>query len=353
MPESINLTVLARYLDGTSSAEERATVEAWIGTDPRRRAAVADLHAAWSAEAVRLGAPYDVERAWASVVTRPSVEHPDGSTPLPRRAPLRASLWAGSNRGAWAAAAAVLAAAGGVGWFAVAGRQPPPVAQASAMREYATAPGQRAVVRLADGTEITLNVATRLRVPAEFGVGRREVYLEGEAYFSVIHDSLRPFAVHTRLGVTRDLGTKFAVGAYADEAAERIAVAEGAVTVGEMPVRAGEVATVSGAGQVSVLRSADLARELAWTHGRLQFDGVPLGDVARLLGRWYDLDVRVAGPELARRPVTGSYGSEPIGQVLTVITAAVGARYLRQGRTVTISAAERAPSPPAFRPSPS
>ena len=70
---------------------------------------------------------------------------------------------------------------------------------------------------------------------------------------------------------------------------------------------------------------------------------LPLGEAARALGRWYDLDVRVADPELAGRPVTGSYRDEPVAQVLTLITAAVGARYDWVGRSVTISTLQRAP----------
>jgi ferric-dicitrate binding protein FerR (iron transport regulator) len=93
---------------------------------------------------------------------------------------------------------------------------------------------------------------------------------------------------------------------------------------------------------VRVLKRANVADELAWTRGRLVFGSVPLEEAARRLGRWYDLDVRVADPELARRPVTGSYGDEPVAQVLTLITAAVGARYDWQGRSVTISTTRQA-----------
>lgn len=114
-------------------------------------------------------------------------------------------------------------------------------------------------------------------------------------------------------------------------------------------MHAGQVATLSRAGRVRVDPTANVAHELAWTRGRLEFEGVPLGDAARRLGRWYDLDVRVTDPNLARRPVTGSYGDEPITHVLTVITAAVGARYELQGRSVTISAAGGARRRPAPR----
>jgi transmembrane sensor len=177
-----------------------------------------------------------------------------------------------------------------------------------------------------------------------FATRQRDVYLEGEAYFSVVHDAARPFVVHTAGGAVRDLGTRFGIHAYGDATRERVAVVEGVVAVTETAVRAGQVATRSrvGGGGVRVLKRANVADELAWTRGRLVFGSVPLEEAARRLGRWYDLDVRVADPELARRPVTGSYGDEPVAQVLTLITAAVGARYDWQGRSVTISTTRQA-----------
>jgi ferric-dicitrate binding protein FerR (iron transport regulator) len=122
-------------------------------------------------------------------------------------------------------------------------------------------------------------------------------------------------------------------------ARERVAVVEGAVALAATPLRAGQVATRlrTGKGTVRVLRDARVSDEVAWTRGRLVFASVPLGEAAQALSRWYDLDVRVADPDLARRPVTGSYGDEPVAQVLTLITAAVGAHYEWEGRTVTLS----------------
>src|SRR5438309_163696 len=102
-------------------------------------------------------------------------------------------------------------------------------------------------------------------------------------------------------------------------------------------LRAGQVATLSRAGAVRVLQGADVTNELAWTRGRLVFTSVPLSEAAQRLGRWYDLDVLVIDSTLARRPITGSYSSEPVSEVLTLITSAVGARYEWSGRSVTIS----------------
>jgi ferric-dicitrate binding protein FerR (iron transport regulator) len=315
---TIDLRALSRYLDGTASPEDHGAVEAWIGTDPARRAAVATLEAAWDADARRVGAPYDVDAAWSRFEIRYGGPKP-------------------SRRWNVAIAAAIVAAVIGAGAAWWLGRDAQPVAQAPAMREYATPRGRRAVFRLLDGTEITLNADSRLRAPVALGDRQRDVYLEGEAYFRVVHDTARPFVVHTAAGTIRDIGTAFSVRAYRDVARERVAVVEGSVTLAATALRAGQVATRLRTGGVRVLRGASVSDEVAWTRGRLVFASVPLGEAAQALSRWYDLDVRVADQELARRPVTGSYRDEPVAQVLTLITAAVGARYEWQGRSVTIS----------------
>jgi len=318
---SVDFVALGRYLNGQASPEERAAVEAWLGADAERRAAVAALQAVWAADVRYYQPSYDTDAAWRRLRR--------GVARTARPAKSVASRW---RPPAIAAGLVVLLGIGGVWWLGA-----HPVARPPALREYATPKGRRAVFRLLDGTEITLNADSRLGVPVRFAARGRDVYLEGEAYFSVVHDTARPFVVHTPRSAIRDIGTRFGVHAYGDAAAERVAVAEGAVVLAETPLRAGQVATLSGAGAVRVLDGADVRNELAWTRGRLVFTSVPLSEAAQRLGRWYDLDVLVIDSSLARRPVTGSYSNEPVSEVLTLITSAVGARYEWRGRSVAIS----------------
>ena len=318
---TVDFVALGRYLNGQASQEERAVVEAWLGADAERRAAVAALQAVWAADARQYEPSYDTHAAWRRLRR--------GLAQTARPARSVASRW---RPPAIAAGLVVLLGAGGVWWLGA-----HLVARPPALREYATPKGRRAVFRLLDGTEITLNADSRLGVPVRFAPRGRDVYLEGEAYFSVVHDTARPFVVHTPRSAIRDIGTRFGVHAYGDAAAERVAVAEGAVVLAETPLRAGQVATLSGAGAVRVLDGADVMNELAWTRGRLVFTSVPLSEAAQRLGRWYDLDVLVIDSTLARRPITGSYSNEPVSEVLTLITSAVGARYEWRGRSVTIS----------------
>lgn len=344
MPTSVELATLARYFDGVATPEEQAAVDAWIGADPERQALVEQLRTAWVADAERLGAPSDAEAVWGRLTQQLGLG--DRPARVLQLVPPRRSVWSGARAAGWAAALVGAVVVGGASWHLLRERPAEPIAAAAAMREYVTPRGQRASFRLADGTEVMLNAESRLRVPIAFGTaGRpRAVELVGQGYFTVVHDDTRPFTVHTAHGVTRDIGTRFDVRAYVGDSVERVVVAEGEVAVrpaespadAEVSLREGQMAVVAPAGEISIPRRVDLDRELGWTRGRLELDDVTLAEAARRVGRWYDLDVRVADPALADRRVNGSYGDEPIAHVLTVLTAAVGARYEWRDRTVTI-----------------
>lgn len=67
----------------------------------------------------------------------------------------------------------------------------------SAMQTVTVPSGQRANVILPDGTDVWLNAGTTIRYPISFMKGKREIILDGEAYFEVVHNEKCPFVVHT------------------------------------------------------------------------------------------------------------------------------------------------------------
>ncbi len=221
-------------------------------------------------------------------------------------------------------------------------------------REYATAPGQRLSVMLVDGTRLILAPASRARLAANYGQGaggRREVELEGEAYFAVVHDAAHPFAVHAGNAVTTDVGTQFAVRAYVGDAAVHIAVAEGQVSVRPLRVlgarsavsaAAGDVVSVTDTG-VAVTHGVNVAALTVWVDGGLVFQHATVAEVAREISRTFDVDVRVAEAALARRHVTAAFGhdADSLEAVLSYLGLALDARVTRVGRVVTL--APRAP----------
>ncbi len=352
MSQAIDIQVLGRYFDRVATADDRAAVETWLQEDPVRRDMLVQLEHAWRADAERIAAPPDADAVWARLARQLDLADAEQVAASPRVLRLVPSRPVGRplfRAVKWAAAILGITTVGAAGWYVSRGTTPRHVA-GSEIREYVTPRGQRASFRLADGSEVVLNSGSRLRVPATLGRAGlpRTVELEGQGYFTVVRDPLRPFRVRTARGVTRDLSTRFDISAYPDDAFERIVVTDGevAVRVGrdssmpEVPLIEGQMATITKDGSIA-MTPADIDREIAWTVGHVELQDVTLADAARRLSRWYDLDIRIADRSLQHRRLSGSYADEPIADILTVLTASIGARYEWNDRTVTIFSVER------------
>lgn len=222
-------------------------------------------------------------------------------------------------------------------------------ASSLAVREVTTDRGQRAQVRLADGSEVMLSVDSKMRIPegANASEGARTVHLEGEAYFEVESDPDRPFRVHAGGTVSRVLGTAFSVRAYPDEEDARVVVEEGSVAV--EPERAEAETALALTRQqmgrwsqhrpdsVRVSQNVDVRRFLDWKEGNLTFEGTPLREVIAQMERWYDLNVQLTDTSLESRTFTGTFDeSTPVTEVLDTFTFATGLRYQKKGRTVVL-----------------
>ena len=83
-----------------------------------------------------------------------------------------------------------------------------------------------------------------------------------------------------------------------------------------------------------------------WTSGDLVFEGNSLADVVRELERWYDIDIVISDPSLAKRRVTRTFRGMPISHVLNTLAIAVNARCWWSGHTVTISPLTGSNDPP-------
>jgi ferric-dicitrate binding protein FerR (iron transport regulator) len=311
--------LLDRYLAGEASAADTEAVREWLAEDAEHARILADLQLIRRVTTEQV--PHSsADAAWAKAARRVSRR---------RRFPLAAL----------AAAAVVIALIGG---WAVLQRTP-------RMSEYATATGQRTVIRLRDGTQVTLAPKSRVRYATDYGRAHRDVYLDGEAYFQVSPDSQRPLRVHTANSVSEDLGTAFVVTAYADQRATEVVVAEGRVALwgagagragGARPalvLEARDLGRLDLNGVASLQRGVDVGRRLAWTTGgALGFDGALLSDVVTALERWYDVEIRLADSALAARRLTATFTNEPIDLVLQRTALTLGLRVERAEGSVFV-----------------
>lgn len=323
--------LLDRYLSGEASQDERGRVEAWLAEDPEHWAQFAALREAIANAAL---SEAEIEEAKAEVWARLEQEvgktggvGAGGRARGPRGA---ARDFAPSSRRPWftgaqLAAALFLAVLGGtaLGVLMLHRRSPAP---AEAMRVATTTPGQRAMFRLPDGTQVVLGVASTLRYPAAFTSRSRELSLEGEAYFEVVHDQRRPFVVRAADLVARDAGTEFTVRAYPEDVGARVVVREGRVAIRaavratgtrERVVAPGQLGRLGGDGE-PIVEQADTAAYFAWTQGRLVFTNTPLREAVRQIERWRDVEIHLS-PDVGERQFTTSFGDESTSAILQVI----------------------------------
>jgi transmembrane sensor len=126
-------------------------------------------------------------------------------------------------------------------------------AKGPAMNMIATPKGGQYQVNLPDGTKVWLNAASSLRYPTAFTAGVRQVSLTGEAYFEVAKVRPEmPFKVLTTTQTVEVLGTHFNVNSYTDEPAIKTTLLEGAVKVISPSAAVKEL--ILKPGQQSVLR---------------------------------------------------------------------------------------------------
>lgn len=333
--------MVVRFFSGEASPAERDEVRRWAGEDPAHAAELQALRTVWEASG-RLPARGNADAAWARIAERTGIGAGDGAKVISiaarRKAPAR-----------WTATALRIAAL--VVVTLGASLLIPQVRDAAANRTVTTGKGERIRLVLDDGTRVDLGVESRLTIPRWFRRDRRDVRLQGAAYFQVAHDVRRPFTVYTADAVTRVLGTKFSVRDYPHEPA-RIAVTEGRVAVSGSRAPAddrlaailvkGEAAEVTARGAPAVIRRADETREIAWTRGTITFQNAPVREVAAEIGRWYDVELQVPDTALAERHLTIEFDNEPLETVLRDMAAALNARVERRGLVVVLTPAPQA-----------
>lgn len=277
---------LARMGRPGVSARDQAALEAWLDADPDHlrqyealkaaNAGLADLRMAFEGDLARLrrGAP--------------------------RRSGAPRGLVLGGGLAAMAAVAAAIALL-------------PMLRAAPESQLFESAPGQIVDLTLDDGSLVTLDADSAIRVA--FAKDVRRLTLErGSAYFEVEHDAAHPFQVAVadrRVIVT---GTRFVTAITGDSA--QISVLQGRVAIGRRDAartRALEGALGVTAGERAVFRSgapgiektrADVDAATAWRQRRLVFRHAPLSEVITAAARYSQAPLVVADPALDRIFVT-------------------------------------------------
>ena len=166
---------------------------------------------------------------------------------------------------------------------------------------------------LSDGTKVYLNSMTSLKYPVQFGPGKREVELVGEAYFEVVKNAAKPFVVNTNEMKVEVLGTSFNVNAYEDSKNTVTTLVEGRVKLShslnlaeEQILNPNEQGVMDNLSGKIVLSNVDVSNYISWKDGQLVFYDMPLEEIMTQLTRWYSAKVFYMNPEVKSMRFSGS-----------------------------------------------
>jgi len=200
--------------------------------------------------------------------------------------------------------------------------------------------GGECMIKLDDGTKVWVNAETKLKYPVVFVGDRREVVLEGEAFFDVAKNE-KPFIVKTSFGDVRVLGTAFGISAYASEPESYTTLVRGKVSVereGMKPVviLPGEQVVTFKDGKM-IKQEVDVEEFVGWKDGIYVFKEKSLGEIMKTLERWYNISVDFQDKSLVDLPFTGNLKRyDDINVFFDALTRTGDMKYRVEGNQVIL-----------------
>jgi ferric-dicitrate binding protein FerR (iron transport regulator) len=332
--------LLKRYLDGKCTAEERGIVDEWYELLDDSEVQVPEDGEEFKAIEKRL---------WRKIQNEAiSVKKPNTQAN---------NVWfLHSAKKWWVAAACMLLAIGGYLFFSpgkTASIESEKVQQGlTEISNFSSLPKN---VLLEDGSKITLQTGGKIAFPKHFLPGKREVYLEGEAFFEVSKNPSRPFFVYNNNLVTEVLGTSF-----------NIKIVNGKI---EVDVRTGRVAVYENGSRIKLSAKEKLengviitpnqkvtyytenrhfitsivdvplpvpAKEKQDSAIKFVYDDTPLYQVLSSVEKVYGIEIVLENENLKNCPFTGDITKPSLFNKLQFICQVFGASYEIKGTSILI-----------------
>lgn len=205
-----------------------------------------------------------------------------------------------------------------------------------------TAKGQTYIFTLPDGTKVWLNADSKISFAQQFVKKTREVYLEGEAYFEVAKDRLKPFIVRSKTQQVEVLGTHFNVSNYENEASVKTTLVEGSVLVQQTGSTKNEV--VLKPNQQAMNNTKDLTVSLVdtkdvldWKNDGFTFKAGDFDAAMRKIARWYDVEIVYDHVDVHELEIGGFISRKnDLFAVLKFIESTGQVRFAVEGRRVVV-----------------
>lgn len=236
---------------------------------------------------------------------------------------------------------------------------------------YETTTGERLAFTLDDGSQVTLDTQSELKV--SFSTAERSVRLiRGQAFFEVAKDPKRPFVVQARNRRLVAVGTAFDVRVDGDQV--KVTMVEGTVRVEDLgeevaapivprvstqppgrvanrervdsqrsaatTITAGEQLTTD-AQREDHVRATDPERSTSWRRGQLVFDNTRLADAVAEVNRYSETKIELANPNLDDLRLSGAFVTGRPTVFVEAVTSYFPVRVTRADDRVVVLGSEK------------
>lgn len=297
--------IIAKVLCNEASAEERQLLMEWRQLDKSNEEEFAAMQSVMmETEKLKPELSVNTDKAWSNVQSRIKMQKQGKIVPLH-----------------FLRYAAMLAIVAGVSLltYRLLLNKPQESIQLTAFNKIETS-------NLPDGSTVTMNKGSSLTYIMNTYHTKRELQLNGEAYFDVKHDKKAPFIVRVGELHIEDIGTSFNVKTLADKNVQ-VTVVTGLVMMYDsadtLNLHEGEAAIYNVAnGTLSKITNAN-KNEAAYATKHLVFENTALLDVVNLLNDVYGTNIEIADSALKNCRLTSSFKNENPEDIVAVISEAL------------------------------
>lgn len=201
--------------------------------------------------------------------------------------------------------------------------------------------GEMKEYTLDDGTHITLNSESKIRIPSDYNDQTRQIEMEGEGFFDVTANPKKPFVIKNDRNLIKVLGTSFNVKAYQEDDFINVTVSTGKVLVNvpdqDLQLRVTPLEHLSinkKTGNLTKLLFEE-NKYTNWIEGTLFFHREPIREVIKTINRKYNKNVLLQCRN-CEHIISGTHDNKSIEAVVEAICFTTGLKYREEGDNIIL-----------------
>ncbi len=344
MDNNIDYEILAKFLTGEYSEEDRKNVTSWLEENPDNREIFDSVKKLWITAKEEFE-PSDINRLWAGLAQKAGIPLQVGDQNVYESQfdenNWFIKFWHSSNKILRYAAAIILISLISYSVYLI--LKPRETTLNAEYNFLSVDAGQQSSITLSDGTVIILDSGSKLYYPEKFSASTRKVRLYGEAYFEVTSNIEKPFEVEADNALITVLGTKFNVKTWNENNIVQVNVIQGKVSLSEKGRSLKHVILEKGFGSellsdgtITIPHSIDIEITLLWLKGEMYLDNISVREVIAQIERWYDVKIILKDKTVANERITIHIDKRSLEKNLQLLTQLIDSRYEISGSEIFI-----------------